>query len=496
MDLERLSVKLRQRNPWEAIDLGFAMARAWWRDLYGVWLAVMVPLSVAACLLLPAQWAALLVWWLKPALDRIVLHVMASAVFGERPGWRAALRAYPSYAWNGLIGSLLWQRLSLTRSFTLPVRQLENARGRSGRTRIAQLRRRVRSHAVWLSIVCLHFEAVALISLIGLYVLLVPGATENVSKTFGWYQDLDNARQAYIGTGLWLAAMAMIEPLYVAAGFALYLNRRTALEGWDLEVQLRSLLQQGEPGGNTPAPVARSAAVLMLLSGIAVATSAIAPDGAHAQESEPSQVRQRIKDVLKDPVFGTYERRTRIESLHPTPRTEEQARDLKGFAAIVRAVAQVMRVAVWVALTIALLFAVYWLLRHVRFKGDAQPSPPPPPDLLFGLDVRPESLPKDIAAAAAAHIARGQLVAALSLLYRGALISLLHRDGVELSGGDTEADCMAKVKPRVNAATHLYLVRLVAAWQAAAYAQRTPPAAEVEALATQWQGIFGRAVPA
>jgi hypothetical protein len=207
-------------------------------------------------------------------------------------------------------------------------------------------------------------------------------------------------------------------------------------------------------------------------------------------------VRQRIKDVLKDPVFGTYERRTRIESLHPTPRTEEQARDLKGFAAIVRAVAQVMRVAVWVALTIALLFAVYWLLRHVRFKGDAQPSPPPPPDLLFGLDVRPESLPKDIAAAAAAHIARGQLVAALSLLYRGALISLLHRDGVELSGGDTEADCMAKVKPRVNAATHLYLVRLVAAWQAAAYAQRTPPAAEVEALATQWQGIFGRAVPA
>jgi hypothetical protein len=282
----------------------------------------------------------------------------------------------------------------------------------------------------------------------------------------------------------------------VAAGFALYLNRRTALEGWDLEVQLRSLLQQGEPGGNTPAPVARSAAVLMLLSGIAVATSAIAPDGAHAQESEPSQVRQRIKDVLKDPVFGTYERRTRIESLHPTPRTEEQARDLKGFAAIVRAVAQVMRVAVWGALTIALLFAVYWLLRHVRFKGDAPPSPPPPPDLLFGLDVRPESLPKDIAAAAAAHIARGQLVAALSLLYRGALISLLHRDGVELSGGDTEADCMAKVKPRVNATTHLYLVRLVAAWQAAAYAQRTPPAAEVEALATQWQGIFGRAVPA
>ena len=89
MDLEHLSVALRQRDPWEAIDLGFAMARQWWRDVYGVWLVVLIPLTVVACLLLPAHWAGVFVWWLKPALDRIVLHVTASAVFGARPGWRA-----------------------------------------------------------------------------------------------------------------------------------------------------------------------------------------------------------------------------------------------------------------------------------------------------------------------------------------------------------------------------------------------------------------------
>ena len=177
MDLEHLSVTLRQRNPWEAIDLGFAMVREWWRDLYGVWLAVVIPLAALACLLLPPQWAAALLWWLKPALDRIVLHVISSAVFGSRPGWRATLRAFPRYAWNGLIGSLLWRRFSLTRSFTLPVRQLENARGAAARARIAQLRRRVGSHASWLTIVCLHFESVVLLSLIGLYVLLMPGAS-------------------------------------------------------------------------------------------------------------------------------------------------------------------------------------------------------------------------------------------------------------------------------------------------------------------------------
>jgi hypothetical protein len=497
MDLEHLSVTLRQRNPWEAIDLGFAMVREWWRDLYGVWLAVVIPLAVLACLLLPPQWAAALLWWLKPALDRIVLHVIASAVFGSRPGWRATLRAFPSYAWNGLIGSLLWRRFSLTRSFTLPVRQLENARGAAGRARIAQLRRRVGSHASWLTIVCLHFESVALLSLIGLYVLLMPGASENLSSSFSWYQHLDNDRQAYIGVGLWLTAIALMEPLYVAAGFALYLNRRTVLEGWDLEVQLRRQSQRsGQPPGahSEKMPPAAIVSILLALAAAWVCwpdvTYAQAPPSSQAQTATPGTAQQQIKEVLKDPIFGTYEQRTRIQSLSSKPKPEA-APDIKGLTAFMQGLAQVLRVAVWVALAIALLAAVLWLLRNVRFQGDASVPAPATPDLLFGLDVRPESLPGDVAAAALAQIARGELVLALSLLYRGALVALLHRHGVELQGGDTEADCLAKIRARVQDSTQGYLARLVASWQAAAYAHRIPPAAEVEALARQWQGVFG-----
>src|SRR4029078_1568048 len=91
MDLERLSVKLRQRSPWEAIDLGFAMAREWWRDVYGMWLVIFIPSSVTLCVLLPIEWAALTVWWLKPALDRVVLQVLATRVFCARGPWRRRL---------------------------------------------------------------------------------------------------------------------------------------------------------------------------------------------------------------------------------------------------------------------------------------------------------------------------------------------------------------------------------------------------------------------
>jgi hypothetical protein len=33
--------------------------------------------------------------------------------------------------------------------------------------------------------------------------------------------------------------VAFLEPFYVAAGFAMYLNRRAELEAWDVEQELR-----------------------------------------------------------------------------------------------------------------------------------------------------------------------------------------------------------------------------------------------------------------
>jgi hypothetical protein len=33
--------------------------------------------------------------------------------------------------------------------------------------------------------------------------------------------------------------IAFLEPFYVAAGFAMYLNRRAELEAWDVEQELR-----------------------------------------------------------------------------------------------------------------------------------------------------------------------------------------------------------------------------------------------------------------
>ena len=164
VQLDRLAVQLRPRNPWEAIDLGFAMVRTWARTVYAAWLTLFVPLCVLACWLLPWQWAIVLVWWLKPALDRIVLHVLAAGVFGELPRLRDTLRALPRALTPGLIASLTWYRFFLVRSFNLPVWQLERQTGARPASGAGSCIAAPPSHAAWLTIACILFELVARLS--------------------------------------------------------------------------------------------------------------------------------------------------------------------------------------------------------------------------------------------------------------------------------------------------------------------------------------------
>jgi hypothetical protein len=97
--------------------------------VYAAWLTLFVPLCVLAMLVLPPGWAVLLVWWLKPVLERVVLHVLAAGVFGDLPRLRDTLRALPRALTPGLIASLTWYRFFLVRSFNLPVWQLERQTG-------------------------------------------------------------------------------------------------------------------------------------------------------------------------------------------------------------------------------------------------------------------------------------------------------------------------------------------------------------------------------
>jgi hypothetical protein len=98
------------------------------------------------------------------------------------------------------------------------------------------------------------------------------------------------------------------------------------------------------------------------------------------------------------------------------------------------------------------------------------------------LDVRPESLPDDIGAAAWVLWRAGQEKAALSLLYRGALSRLIHRHGVPIQASSTEGECLALASGHVSPAAQRYLTQVVRAWEANSYGARALSAAMGEAL--------------
>jgi hypothetical protein len=483
-----IAVTLRRRTPWEATDLGLAMLQRWWRPVYAVHALVLASVSAVALFLgwaFDAVWAAILaIWWLKPLYDRAVLHVLSRAVFGAVPGPREVFAQAAQWLRTGLASALLFRLWpSLSRSFFLPVRQLEGSRGRDGRARREVLGRRARGSAVWLTVVCLHFETVLLWSAGALTHLLLPAQLERQRGDqvpfFGGFFDWVQA--ATVTDGLVFAAVwLLLEPLYVAAGFALYLNRRTLLEGWDIEVALRRIAERH---------AAAMGAVLLFF------TCCFLPGTGYAQEKSP---KAEIAEVLKAPEFGHY-RETMRWQMRASEGDEDggssfwerfwkwllgdrPAREDTG-SGIGYALAKALQVLFWLLVAAALAYLLWWGSKLLPRAMEARREPYRPPAALFGMDLAPDKLPADIAEAAAGLAREGRLREALSLLYRGSLSELVHKRGVQLLASHTEGEA-------VRLAGMPYFAALVDVWRACAYGKRELSASRVEQLAAGYREAF------
>jgi hypothetical protein len=111
------------------------------------------------------------------------------------------------------------------------------------------------------------------------------------------------------------------------------------------------------------------------------------------------------------------------------------------------------------------------------------------PASLFGMELAPEKLPPDVAAAALALARAGKVREALGLLYRGALSDLVHRRGVELLASHTEAETLAIACAKLTVPGSLLLETLVKAWRESAYARRDPAPRELERLAQDYRSF-------
>lgn len=518
MRVEALAIALRPRQGWEAIDLGFRMAMHWARSLWTTWLVVAAPFALAVIGALAAEplAAAIVLWWMKPVFDRFALFVLSRHVFGESPRLAQTLAAWRQVLSPGLARRLLLRPLAWDRSFLDPIPLLERQRGRAARQRAALLGRRFGGHAMALALVCLGFEVVVMVVGMLLVDLLQPAAQVGEAGIgqgsgegfagFGWTLSL---------TVSYAVAVLLIEPLYVAAGFAMYLSRRTALEGWDIELELRRAAQQRAPERSAGAPV-RCAGWLGLALCLALAvpeapalaasaslqdsTDESAPLVVDPDQDKPAKraqpayrpletaARAAALEVLAHPEFGRSFERKRWR--FPEPESAD-APDLEWLRHVGDWIAGGLRLGAWLLLAL-LIVALAWLAtrRFSYLAAEAQGGAAPA--TLFGMAIAPESLPDDVAAAALAALAAGRQREAVSLLYRGALSFLVHDCGMRIGEGATEGEVLAVALPLLPREAGAQFRALLAAWVEIAYGHRALPPESLRALCTGHRQHFGR----
>ncbi|MBB5039451.1 DUF4350 domain-containing protein [Prosthecobacter dejongeii] len=479
MRLEDLTIALRPRQPWEAADLGCALVRRDYGQVLLLWLISAVPLWILLALLLRdhPHVFALTAWWLKPLYDRLPLYYLSRAAFGSKPSFKETLREWPRLWSRFLLSALLIRRLSSIRSFALPIWMLEGQRGKAVKRRLRALAVDGGSSGTSVTWVFVKLELAVWLGIMALVSSLGPASgLPDWSELFldsESYLDMPNAElwSSYV---LYLCAMTVVEPFYVGAGFGLYLNSRTKIEGWDIELVFR-----------------RMAARLRPIAMAALAFFFILPGALTAQESPSKpQTRQAVTDALKEilakPEFKEHSRTQRVW-------IPDQTEEVKNSQATMSNGPVLGRVFYGLAIAVVavlLILAARWLIlnKHLflsgRFKSKHRPEAGP--KVIMGLDITRESLPTDIVKAARAAWVEEQPKEALSLLYRGMLSRLVELRRLPIRDSDTEDDCLLKVAQMGDTAVTEFFRHLTLAWVRMAYAGVTPGTMEFEDLCRTW----------
>ncbi|UTW45115.1 DUF4129 domain-containing protein [bacterium SCSIO 12696] len=507
MQIDKISARLRLRNNWEAIDLGFSLARRWFLRLWLLWLVPAAVIATLSLTLLDSVLLALLImWWVQPLYERPLLHFLSRALFGEYPSVRRELRQYWRLVKPQLFATLLWRRFHPGRSFAEPVVLLEGLKGKARGRRLGVLGLGTSGTALWFGLLCWLFGRALDGSQISLLYILVPEELnlwfmENVfSVLFSWHRGDD---LHWLGAVIWLLSTSLIAPFFIAGGFALYISRRTRLEGWDIELAFRRMASRHQQRASNRGKAGLNVVAIMSLTTLLIAApvpaqqeSNTATESPKVQKS-PQQLEDKklIEEITSQPEFG--ERKTR--QVWERIKEEKKERNTDWFKKLekwfkwLEQVLPALGLFFKVVLILLILALIVWLL--VRFTSwldwlnlpvKQRRRKKAPPTSLFGLELGRDSLPEDVSGAALQLADNGQLREAISLLFRAALSHMVHRSELPISDSSTEGECLRLAEKYRPTSELGYFRRLTQTWLLLAYAHQHPSQENTRELCQQW----------
>jgi hypothetical protein len=518
MNLNQITANIRLRSAWEAVDLGFVMVQQWWKAIYLPLIIVTFSIAIPLFYFLPFEQyglSLLIFWWLKPLYDRLVLHIISHKLFNEELSSLQALKAIPSLIWNtGFFQTMTFRRFSLSRGFNLPIWQLERLRGRSRSQRQDVLHMIAHSTAVWLTIGLRVVELILMLSLFALILVFLPS---DMSKDI-----LENLFTNNLPYDSWVAILlfvsyvlvvTLLHPFYVAGSFALYINRRTQLEAWDIELDFRKMNQRFEKlEDKLSSSISKnksiaSSTLLFVITFIflnAINTSPVlaeeeVPEILSSERKTVDQSKKMIKEVMLTKNLNDRQKVNKwvAKKTQKKKKKKKSKTNLNWLESLSQIIATALEAILWIILAVGIYLLYYhrerWL--HLFKTKKNIDDEYVAPEVMFGMDVRPESLPDDVIAESRALWQQGEHRQALSLLYRGALIRLINQEKIKLQDSHTEGDIIKQAAKTLTQNNHgkskqSYLQLLTRQWQSIAYAHRIPDDDIMQTLFNTWESDF------
>ena len=299
--------------------------------------------------------------------------------------------------------------------------------------------------------------------------------------------------------------MTVVEPFFVGGGFGLYLNRRTQIEAWDVEIAFRKLRAR-------LAATAASFALVIALLGAGLPTARAqereeppAPRGQEAANEETNTpptlpivfgdarvddaaFRKDVDKAYADPLLDskrtqvTWEKRDKAK---PDPGKDMDLSWLAGFGVVFAFIAEW---GLWIVVAI-LALALLATMRHWLpwMRGALGRRKPFPVEVESEALLIPEHLPDNVPAEARRLWSQGKPRHALALLYRASVESMAQRADVSLPPGATESECLRASRRMPDSEDRGLFARMVRVWQYAAYGQQLPTQDDFETLVASLQ---------
>lgn len=258
MKLESLTVNVRPMGVYHAMDLGLAMARTWYGQLWYLSFTL-VGWLLAFCALVSAWFCVQMdnlvllpffmfcaVWLCRTYAEMYLVALLGQKVFDDHANIYSVQSMFGATIKKNYL-PMLWRYFSQRRNLMMAVRILEGQTGEHAKHRLSALTRGINGSVFALTLIFGWLEFILFVAGLDFFDTLM-------SLPYG--DEISLLTPLFAGEApLWLilliiawyvVVVLLVLPFFVGANFAVYLCRRSQLEAWDVELSFRKMARRFE----------------------------------------------------------------------------------------------------------------------------------------------------------------------------------------------------------------------------------------------------------